>query len=147
MRGWSATREEEGCPGVTSEDAVPQYLSVKTQRRQRWAPVWLDMADHIACASHHTLHDITHLYGVDPRKATVIYQGVSDAFQPVTDTLRLEQVRARYGVEAPYVLCVGRVELLKAFYRVVKRRSGKLMLVLAGPRDEDVHDPEGVLPG
>ena len=120
---------------------------------QRWAPVWMRLADHIICDSEHTKHDITHLYGADPDKITVIYQAANEALHPVTDRERIEAVKARYGIDAPYILSVGRVELrknvpglLEAFRILQGRHDAPLKLVFAGPRDADAHDPHNSLP-
>ena len=120
---------------------------------QRWAPVWMKMADHIICVSEHTKHDIIHLYGADPSRISVVYQAANQALQPVTDDLRIAAVKAEHGIDAPYILSVGRVELrknvgglLEAFRIVRGQVDSPLMLVLTGPRDEDAHDPDGVLP-
>jgi glycosyltransferase involved in cell wall biosynthesis len=120
---------------------------------EHWAPSWLRLADHIICVSEHTRHDITHLYGIDPAKTTVIYQTANAALGPVEPSERVEAVKRRLGIDAPYVLCVGRVELrknvagmLEAFRLLRSRSAAPLMLVLAGPRDDDAYDPQGILP-
>lgn len=120
---------------------------------QRWAPSWMKLADHIICTSEHTKHDIVHLYGADPDRATVVYQAASGSLKPVDDPLRLAEVKSRYGIDGPYVLSVGRVELrknpmgLEAAFRAVKAHLREpLVLVFAGPRDSDAYDPDGVLP-
>jgi glycosyltransferase involved in cell wall biosynthesis len=118
-----------------------------------WAPVWMNLADHIICVSEHTKRDVVHLYGADPAKVTVVYQAANPALQPVADETRIVTVQRRYGIDAPYILSMGRVELrknvgglLEAFRAVRERMRSPILLVLAGPRDENPYDPEGILP-
>jgi len=120
---------------------------------EHWAPTWLRLADQIICVSEHTRHDITHLYGVDPAKTTVVYQTANSSLGPVADPGRLEATKRRLGIDAPYVLCVGRVELrknvegmLEAFRLLRARTAQPLLLVFAGPRDDSAYDPHQVLP-
>ncbi|MEN6344189.1 MAG: glycosyltransferase family 1 protein [Armatimonadia bacterium] len=120
---------------------------------EHWAPVWLRGADHIICASAHTRHDVEHLYGITPSRLSVVHQAADGAYQPVRDPARLEALMVRYGIDAPYVLYVGRIELRKnvagllaAFREVRKRVARPLMLVMAGPSEPGTYDPEGVLP-
>ncbi|MEN6642402.1 MAG: glycosyltransferase family 1 protein [Armatimonadia bacterium] len=119
---------------------------------QQWAPLWLERADHVICDSQHTCRDLTHFYGLPPEKMTVVYQAVNEVFQPAAPEAIIA-VRKRYGLDRPYVLVVGRVELrknvagmLRAFQLLRETDIDRPLLVLAGPRDADVHDPEGILP-
>jgi glycosyltransferase involved in cell wall biosynthesis len=119
----------------------------------QWAPTWLRLADRMACASAHTRHDLHHLYGVPDDKAEVVYQATDPRLRRVEDSARLAEVRARYGIERPFILSVGRVELrknvrglLEAFRLLCTLQGSHWQLVFAGPRDADAHDPEGILP-
>lgn len=149
----------KSCPSVaTVHDCIPRLFPEYAPPWlrdffQRWAPTWMRQADHIICVSEHTRRDITHLYGTDPERISVVYQCADDAYRPVTDEARLARVRARYGIDRPYVLCVGRVELrknvvglLRAFEALQSSYGDDLLLVLAGPRADDAHDPTGKLP-
>ncbi len=120
---------------------------------EHWAPTWMRLADHIICVSEHTRRDIIHLYGVHPARTSVVHQCADDIYRPVLDTLILQDTWARCGIDRPYILCVGRVELRKNVagmmqaFEVLRHRWGdELLLVFAGPRDDDAHDPGGVLP-
>lgn len=62
-------------------------------------------------------------------------------------------LRKRLGLDRPYFLVVGRVELrkntagvLKAFGLLQASDLPPHLLVLAGPRDADTYDPDHVLP-
>lgn len=142
----------------TVHDAIPRLFPAYAPVWLRdffehLAPTWLRLADQIICVSEHTRHDITHLYGVDPAKTTVVYQTANPALGPVADPGRLEATKRRLGVDAPYVLCVGRVELrknvggmLEAFRLLQAQSQQPLLLVFAGPRDDGAYDPHQVLP-
>ena len=119
----------------------------------RWAPTWLRLADRMACASAHTRHDLHHLYGVPDAKADVVYQAANPRLRRVENPARLAAVKAKYGIEKPFVLSVGRVELrknvgglLEAFRLLRALHGHHWQLVFAGPRDADAHDPAGILP-
>ncbi|HET9181304.1 MAG TPA: glycosyltransferase family 1 protein [Candidatus Angelobacter sp.] len=71
----------------------------------------------------------------------VIYPAVDSHWQPVTDTVRLHAVQARYGITSDYILYAGifkprknHAGLLRAFRRFLDL-GGDAMLVLAGPTD------------
>ena len=119
----------------------------------QWAPIWLRLADQVACASAHTRHDVRHLYGVPDAKTDVVYQAVDPRLQRIKDPARLTAVKTKYGIGKPFVLSVGRVELrknvgglLEAFGLLQTQHGHHWQLVFAGPRDADAYDPDGVLP-
>jgi len=93
----------------------------------------------IVTDSRFSKEDIVRFLNVDPSRIQVVYCGVDANFYPVTDPLRLEAVRARYGIERDYILYTGIYKprknhsvLLKAFQRFVAA-GGNAQLVLAGP--------------
>ena len=119
---------------------------------ERWAPTWMQLADHLIAVSEHTKRDVMHLYGVPEDKVTVVYQA-SPQCRRIEDEPEIDAVKQRLGVDGPYLLFVGRIELRKNVpglvqaVRLLKARGlfdGRL--VLAGPRDADVYDPQGQLP-
>ena len=120
---------------------------------RRWAPLWTSLADKIVTDSMHTSHDLLHLYGVPGGKSQVVYQAADPALQRVANGKLVAAVLRRYGIDKPYLLCVGRVELrknvaglLQAFRLLRERLGDGLALVFAGPKDADAYDPDGVLP-
>jgi glycosyltransferase involved in cell wall biosynthesis len=118
----------------------------------RQALTWLRLADHLICVSRHTAHDLQHLYGLPPERMTVVYQSVAEQLQPVADSARVGRVQGKFGIDGPYVLTVGRVELrknargLRQALEVLRAEFPGLLLVWAGPREADAYDPEGILP-
>ncbi|HJN14091.1 MAG TPA: glycosyltransferase [Armatimonadota bacterium] len=146
------------CPCVaTVHDCIPKLFPEHAPPFLRrffddWAPTWMKLADHLIAVSEHTKHDIAHLYGVSEDKITVIYQA-SPSRRRVDDEEAISDVKRRLGIPGPYVLYVGRIELRKniagmidAFRLLRARGDFDGTLVLAGPRDPEPHDPEGVLP-
>jgi glycosyltransferase involved in cell wall biosynthesis len=96
----------------------------------------------VMCPSRTTI-EACRAAGFDPARLRLVPWGVSPA--PV-DASTVDGLRARYGLDRPYVLFVGTVEPRKNLPRVIDafRRLGRddVLLVLAGPRGwkEDVAD-------
>ena len=149
----------KGCRYVTTvHDCIPRLFPEYAPAWlrdffERWGPTWMRVADHIICVSEHTRRDIVHLYGIDPERTCVVHQCADEAYRPVTDADAIAGAMARYGIDRPYILCVGRVELRKNVvgllqaFRILQAEVGDdLMLVFVGPRDETVYDPRGEIP-
>jgi glycosyltransferase involved in cell wall biosynthesis len=95
-------------------------------------------ADLVLADSQATRADLVELYGADPHKIEVLYSGVNEAFQPVRDPVRLEAVRAKYGLGGgPFILAVGTLQPRKNYVRLIQAFAtlpgrGDLRLVIAG---------------
>ena len=95
-------------------------------------------ASHIVADSQATASDLQTAYGVPASKISVVHLGLDPALQPASleDQVR---VRARYGLQHPYVLYVGTIQPRKNLARLVQAFArlpsslGPLDLVLAGP--------------
>ncbi len=116
-----------------AQPGLVAYLNSAVPRSVRRAR--LVLAD-----SESTRHDISELLGTPPEKILVVYAGVGPEFQPVTAGETLAQVRARYGLDWPFVLTVGTLEprknhlrLIHAFAQLLPTHPD-LRLVLAGGR-------------
>ncbi len=99
----------------TFHDAIyalfPQYhLPLNRLFLGLMMPRFLRRADAIIAVSECSKRDAVRLYGIDPARIGVIYEGVDARFRPVTDPARLAQVRARYNLPERYVLYVGTIE-------------------------------------
>jgi len=132
----------------TFHDAIyalfPQYhLPLNRLFLGLMMPRFLRRADAIIAVSECSKRDAVRLYGIDPARIRVIYEGVDARFQPVTDLARLAQVRARYALPERYILYVGTIEprknlttLLEAFHvsRSMFHAAGNtaLKLVIGG---------------
>jgi glycosyltransferase involved in cell wall biosynthesis len=92
-----------------------------------------DQADLIVCPSEATLHDCIK-NGLDERRLRLVPMGVE---MEVADEDAVRSIRARYGLDRPYVMWTGTIEprknlprLLEAFSRLDTDRD----LVLVGPK-------------
>src|SRR5690606_31118057 len=76
------------------------------------------------------------IWNVPADKISVLYSGVSERFQPVTEANRLRRVREKYGLgDAPYVLSVSTIQprknyqmLVRAFRPVAERFAHRLVI-------------------
>lgn len=115
----------------TFTPALVNYLN-------RVVPWSVERATHVVADSEATKRDLVNLWHVEPEKISVLYSGVHERFQPVTDDKVLAQMRQRYGLgEAPYILSVGTVQPRKNYemlIRALKRVADKCPhnLVIAG---------------
>ncbi len=116
----------------TAVPALAAYLN-------KVVPRAVAVADAVAAVSHATKQALIAHYQTPPQKITVIPCGVGPQFQRVTDPARLEEIRRKFALVHPLVLCVGTQEprknhlgLIKAFYETQQRGGAPAMLVIAG---------------
>lgn len=77
-------------------------------------------AGHVLADSMSTKQDLQEVWQVPSEKIAVLYSGVNERFQPVTDPVELATVRARYGLDEPYILAVGTVQPRKNYELLVR---------------------------
>jgi glycosyltransferase involved in cell wall biosynthesis len=76
-------------------------------------------ADHLIAISESTRRDLEEVYGVDPERITVIPLSHDEHhFRPVPHDVG--RVRARYGLDRPYLLCVGTLQKRKNHVRLLQ---------------------------
>lgn len=97
-------------------------------------------ADFIIADSENTRNDVICLLDADPERVFVVPGGVDSSFSPA-DPEAVEQVRAAYGLDQPYILAVGVIEprknfprLIDAYNRLRLRSDLPNQLVIAGSR-------------
>jgi len=92
------------------------------------------------CVSDYVRQRVMEDYGIDADRLAVVHNGISDAFRPhpMDDPLRAD-LAARYGIDAPFILSVGRLEprknvvrLVRAFARFKRESLAPHKLVLVG---------------
>jgi len=99
-------------------------------------PWSIGRATHILADSQATKNDLVNLWQVADDKITVLYCGVNERFQPVTDAGRLTAVTQKYHIsDQPYILSVGTVQprknyqmLIHAFEKVAARFPHNLVI-------------------
>jgi alpha-1,3-rhamnosyl/mannosyltransferase len=119
---------------------MPQLHPTANVALSRWAGEHIaTRADGILAVSESTRRDAIEILRLDPRRITVVYPGVPEPFFEVT-AADVHSVRAKYGLERPYVLSVGTVEprknipgLLAAWAALSATTREQYELVVAGP--------------
>jgi glycosyltransferase involved in cell wall biosynthesis len=117
----------------------PEYAYPPLRRfLERAVPRSVARAHHILADSEASRQDAIRLFGLDPARVTVVGAGVEPRFLPLTEA-ETAAVRARYGLEAPFVFSVSTLEPRKNFDGLVRafaqaRRQANLPhhLVIAG---------------
>jgi glycosyltransferase involved in cell wall biosynthesis len=129
------------CPvAVTLHDLIPWALGglpLLGERVRYWpGRRLLRRARLVLTVSEATAADAERLAGIPRSRIQVVPHGIAEAFQPVADAGR--RVRARWGLQAPYLVYVGALDarkdpagLLRA-WEVARRSRSELDLVLAG---------------
>lgn len=99
---------------LTVHDLIfERYPQHHTQRNRLFLhaamPLFVRAASAIIAVSRHTRADLVELYGADPAKIHVVYEGVDERFQPAA-AAEVQRVRATYSPDRPYLLMVGTLE-------------------------------------
>jgi glycosyltransferase involved in cell wall biosynthesis len=119
----------------TSDPALRRYLMDAVPRS-------VARADRILADSESTQRDLVRHLSVEPERIRVVYPGVGPEFQPL-DSQAVGGVRARYGLDGPFVLSVGTLQprknyplLIEAYGRLreLDPALGDVSLVIAGGR-------------
>lgn len=118
----------------------PEYFSDRSLN-ERWhrreLRAALDRADLVITVSACTREDLADLLGVDRGRIRVVHAGVEEAFFVGEADARVATVRARYGLDGPYlVFLVGTPEPRKNLARTVeaaRRGAPGVPLVVIGP--------------
>ncbi|MFI3304949.1 MAG: glycosyltransferase family 1 protein [Rikenellaceae bacterium] len=77
-------------------------------------------SDHIIAVSERTKLDIVELYGIEPARISVIYQGCAPHFAEPQSAERQREVRTKYSLPDRYILNVGTLEERKNLLLCVK---------------------------
>jgi glycosyltransferase involved in cell wall biosynthesis len=107
-------------------------------------------ATKVIAISHQTKKDLVEFLQIDPDKIKVIYPGISNQFQPVTNPRAIASIRSRYGLKNKYILYLGGIDarkniarLIQAFVNLVKEPDwSDYMLVCAGDITKDAQFPQ-----
>ena len=94
--------------------------------------------DHVITVSEFSRRDIIDWSGIGEKKVSVVYNGVSEQFRPVTGETEQEEVRTRYSLPRRFVLAVGSTEPRKNIrsaieaFGIIRRVRPDLELVVTG---------------
>jgi glycosyltransferase involved in cell wall biosynthesis len=103
-------------------------------------PKYVQKANRIATVSEYTKNDIIKLYNIDKEKIDVVYNGASDAFQPISEEKK-RMVWEKYSGGKPYFVFVGALHprknlanLFKAFDSFSHSNPGGIKLMIVGEK-------------
>ncbi len=101
----------------------------------------LQRARLILCVSQNALETTAEMLNVSPERMTVVYHGVDPLYRPIPTDEAHHRMRQTYGIDRPYVLFVGKLELRKNIQRLLeayamfrRQTAADVLLVLAGRR-------------
>ena len=138
---------------VTIHD-IPQHSNQYSgtrhpeKKNRRYADI-MALADRIIADSVYTKADILKFYSIREERIDVVPLGVEGPARPLSED-EIQAAMMRYGIRAPYLLHVGRIErkknlcrTLEAFAQVRKQLASRARIVLAGtpgPGGEEVFE-------
>jgi glycosyltransferase involved in cell wall biosynthesis len=98
-------------------------------------------ADMIIAVSDFTKGEIIDLLNFPEERIRVIHNGISPFFHPVDDIEQIKRVKAKYGIDRPYILFVSNIEpkknietLLHAFVKLRNTSDFDCLLVIVGKK-------------
>lgn len=117
----------------------PLHLIPRFRRfYEKWMPLFINEADHIITVSEFSKRELISGYNLSPEKISVVYNGVSSAFQPISEEARKE-TRQKYFDGHPYFLYLGSIHprkniltLIRAFEKLKSDSKSNYHLVIAG---------------
>ncbi len=99
-------------------------------------------ADRIIAVSNFTKGEIVERLHVPEERVRVVYNGIAPVYRPMEDRPAIERVKARYGIQGPYLLFVGNIEPKKNILALIEawallRRESRFQgsLVVVGKKD------------
>ena len=110
---------------------------LKAKYYNHYFPKFAKIAKRLATVSFYSKEDITRSFKVDYDKIDVVYDGINQIFEPISEDEKVK-VREKYAGGAEYFLFVGALHprknvsgLLRAFdaYKSVDKKSTKLVIV------------------
>lgn len=120
-------------------EAYPEDLPFFTRRfYRRYFPRYARKAERIMTVSEYSRQDIAERYRVDPERIHVVYNGVDDAFHPISKEEK-KAVREKWSGGSPYLVQVSTLHprknicrLLLSFDRLCEDEGRDLKLLLVG---------------
>lgn len=107
---------------------------------RHYFPQFAKKARRIATVSQYSKNDIIGTYGIPDRKIDVVYNGVNELYQPLSD-IRIQKVREKHTQGKPYLLFVGMLHkrknianMLAAFDQFRSTVDSDVKLLIVGHR-------------
>jgi len=113
------------CPVVaTLHDALPIKYPELCNPRMRRLKNWLQVkaarkADHVIAVSQFAVAELVECFGVDPRRVSVVHNGVDDSWLETPDPGVVAATLARHRLQPGYFLFVGTLQPRKNVERVL----------------------------
>ncbi|MCY3022839.1 MAG: glycosyltransferase family 1 protein [Planctomycetota bacterium] len=118
----------------SQEFATPEFREMKARRYREL----VGRADRIICVSDCVRRDVQEALQADPAKLRVVHEGGGEGFSP-RPAEEVQAVRARYGLDRPYLLFVGSINkrknvpaLVQAFAAARARTRSDMLFAIAG---------------
>lgn len=88
----------------------------------RWSTAFtLARAKTIIAVSEFTKKEILEFYGADHGKIKVVHNGFDERiYRQISDSVKIAEVLSQYGIKAPYIFYVGRLEKKKNIDRLIE---------------------------
>ena len=117
----------------------PEHLQPRIRAfYKKWMPRYLAYTDHIITVSEFSKSELIAGYNIHPDKISVVYNGITYAYKPVSEDVKLK-TRERYTNGKPYFVYLGAIHprknvltLVKAFEQFKSLHASEHQLVLAG---------------
>ncbi len=117
----------------------PEHLQPRISAfYKKWIPRYLAYTDHIITVSEFSKSEIVSGYNIDPDKVSVVYNGVTESYKPVSEQEK-KIAQQKYADGHPYFLYLGAIHprkniltLVNAFNQFKSERESNIQLVLAG---------------
>jgi len=114
------------CPTITtihdvSFKRLPEFFTLKDRLILNWSTKRASKkAVRVIVPSQHTKEELVGLYGIDPGKIAVTYEGVDKQFQPMDRTTAIGLISEKYGIQPPFVLTLGVIQPRKNLGRLIE---------------------------
>lgn len=93
-------------------------------------------ADHIIAVSESTAYDLSDIYGIDPRKISVVYSGIDERFFREQSREELWRVKEKYKLPQRFILSLSTIEPRKNVLGIIRAfelcHVRNVKLVIAG---------------
>jgi len=142
--GWLSLRSKTAQLAVIHDlnfEKHPDFLRPLVLKYYKYFfPRFARKAKRIATVSNYTKQDLTERYGIDGSKIDVVYNGVNDCFQPLSES-EIVRIRAEFSQGKPYFLFVGLIHprknlknQIKGFLQMKEETKSDFKYIVVGSR-------------